>query len=632
MTDDSGSPTTTSAPSPLTSDPSASAPSASRPRPRPRNGRMWRGFVSLGKTSLPALVSGVGIALSLPPWGFWVLAFPSAALLWWCLGARSPRLRTRLWIGWVAGIGVYGPGLYWATTFNVLGGIVLIVVQSLAVGLACGLCGTGRGRILALPGAMVLAEWVRDIWPFGGLPLGGVALGQAAGPLAWAARIGGPFLLTGLVWLAGAGIGSLVTGLYRTAAVPVSARRFPAGWRRLAKHQDVQATPSDLADVARLQRTRLLRQPKLGPVIAGVAGILAVIALGALGAIAPDGGPALRVIRVAAVQGGGERGFRKSEVSPEAVYAAQLAASAELSPASRPALVVWPEDVVSLSGALAGTNAEKTLSHLARELHTTLLVGVTETVSAQTFRNEVVAFGPTGSIVGTYEKVHRVPFGEYVPLRGFFGHFANLEAVPQDAIPGRGTGYMSTPSARVGLMVSYEVFFAVSGRSATRAGAQLLVVPTNTASYSTSQVPTQEIAAAKLQAIEEGRDLIQAAPTGYSAIVDNSGRVLQRSVLGARQVLVADVALRDGATIYERYGDAPILVLAIVAVLLGWLLDLSEPSDADRSPGAAAALANWKHLHDAGVTASTGAGVARPGVASSAADEHPGSGGATDQG
>ena len=58
-------------------------------------------------------------------------------------------------------------------------------------------------------------------------------------------------------------------------------------------------------------------------------------------------------------------------------------------------------------------------------------------------------------------------------------------------------------------MISFEVFFAVSGRSATRAGAQLLVVPTNTASYSTSQVPTQEVAAARLQAIEEGRDLIQ---------------------------------------------------------------------------------------------------------------------------
>ncbi len=267
---------------------------------------------------------------------------------------------------------------------------------------------------------------------------------------------------------------------------------------------------------------------------------------------------------------------------------------------TNPALVVWPEDVVSLPGPLAGTTAEQTLAREARRLRTTLLVGVTETVTSETFRNEVVAFGPSGSIVGTYEKVHRVPFGEYVPFRGFFSHLANLSAVPQDAIPGRGTGYLSTPGARVGLMVSYEVFFAVSGRSATRAGAQLLVVPTNTSSYATSQVPTQEVAAAQLQAIEEGRDLIQAAPTGYSAIIDNSGRVLERSVLGARQVLVAVVALRDGATIYERFGDTPVLVIAALALLLGWLLDVTEPSAADRSPGAAAAIANWRRLRDAG--------------------------------
>jgi apolipoprotein N-acyltransferase len=449
---------------------------------------------------------------------------------------------------------------------------------------------------------MVLAEWLRDIWPFGGLPLGGIALGQVAGPLAFAARIGGPLLLTGLVWLSGAALGTLVTGIYRAAAVRVSVRRLPSGWRKLAQHHDVEADPSDFANLVRSRRTRLLRQPKLGPVLAGTAGIAVVVAFAAIGATAADGGAPLRMVRVAAVQGGGLRGFRKAQVNPQTVYTAQLEANAEIPSGTRPAVIVWPEDAVSLPGLLAGTATEKTLSGLAKGLKTTLLVGVTETVTTQTFRNEVVAFGPTGSIVGTYEKVHRVPFGEYVPFRGFFSHLANLSAVPQDAIPGRGTGYLRTPGAPVGVMISYEVFFAESGRSATRAGAQLLVVPTNTSSYSTSQVPTQEVAASQLQAIEEGRDLIQAAPTGYSAIIDNSGRVLQRSVLGARQVLVGDVALRDGSTIYERYGDMPVLVIAALALILGWLLDMTEPAAVDRSPGAGAAIANWRRLRDAGST------------------------------
>ncbi len=101
-----------------------------------------------------------------------------------------------------------------------------------------------------------------------------------------------------------------------------------------------------------------------------------------------------------------------------------------------------------------------------------------------------------------------------------------------------------------------------------------LVVPTNTSSYSTSQVPTQEVAAARLQAIEEGRDLVQAAPTGYSAIIDNLGRVIRLSGLGDRQVLTATLTLRDGATIYERFGDLPILILGLLCLAAGWLLDL----------------------------------------------------------
>ena len=226
---------------------------------------------------------------------------------------------------------------------------------------------------------------------------------------------------------------------------------------------------------------------------------------------------------------------------------------------------------------LAGKPIEQSLAKIARGLHATLLVGVTETVSETAFRNEVVAFGPTGAVAGSYEKAHRVPFGEYVPFRGFFSHLASLSAVPQDAIPGHSPGFIATPAAPVGLMVSYEVFYADAGRSATRAGAQILIVPTNTSSYSTSQVPTQEVAADRLQAIEEGRDLVQAAPTGYSSVVDNQGHVLQRSVLGAQQVLVASVPLRDGATIYERYGDLPVLVLAVIGLLFGWVLNLTDP-------------------------------------------------------
>jgi apolipoprotein N-acyltransferase len=95
----------------------------------------------------------------------------------------------------------------------------------------------------------------------------------------------------------------------------------------------------------------------------------------------------------------------------------------------------------------------------------------------------------------------------------------------------------------------------------------VLLVPTNAASYSTSQVPTQEVAAARLRAWETGRDTIQAAPTGYSAVIDHNGRVLARSVLGHQQTLTATVQRRTGRTIFVRLGDLPYVVAGLVGLL-----------------------------------------------------------------
>jgi apolipoprotein N-acyltransferase len=257
------------------------------------------------------------------------------------------------------------------------------------------------------------------------------------------------------------------------------------------------------------------------------------------------------------------------------VLAAQMSATAtmeQLDHGTTPRLVLWPEDVVALDTPLSDSPEEASLSDLARTLHTTLVVGVTETVSSTAFRNEVVAFGPDGALVSRFEKVHRVPFGEYVPYRSFFAHLGNLSAVPLDAVPGTGTGLLPTPAAPLGAMISYEIFYADRGRPSVRAGAQLLIVPTNTSSYATSQVPTQEIAAAKVQAVQLGRDLLQAAPTGYSAAVTNRGVLLDRSVLGARQVVFATLARRTGTTVYVRFGDVPVLVLSGLALAGGWLL------------------------------------------------------------
>jgi len=239
---------------------------------------------------------------------------------------------------------------------------------------------------------------------------------------------------------------------------------------------------------------------------------------------------------------------------------------------------------VSLDGPLDGSTEEAALSRLAVSLHATLVVGVTETLSGTAFRNEVVAFGPDGTVVGRYEKVHRVPFGEYVPWRPFFSALGDLSAVPRDAVPGTGTGVLSTPVGPLGAMISYEVFYADRGRTPVRAGAQLLIVPTNTSSYATSQVPTQEIAASRVQAVQQGRDLLQAAPTGYSAWVTHRGVVVTRSVLGVRQVVPAVLHRRTGLTVYVRWGDGPVLVASVLALAGGWWLSIRRRSRRSGTP------------------------------------------------
>ncbi len=484
-----------------------------------------------GRIALPSLAAGALLAFSLPPWGWWPLGLVGAALFYWRL--HDLALRTRIWSGWLTGLGCFAIGLAWARAFNWYGALALVLFEALFFAVAAACTPPDRGRAIAFVGSCTLAEAARLAWPFGGLPLGGVFLGQADGPFLQLARLGGPLLMTAGVYAGGVALATLTTW----AGARAGSRPGPGAFGGLA-------------------------------VAAGL------VALALAGAGAPDGGVAVRTVQAAMVQGGGAFGVSKEEISPASVFGAQLAAMKMVRAHPPPDLVLWPEDVVALDGPLAGSPQAVLLSQLARRLHTTLLVGVTTPVGTTAFRNEVVAWGPHGRIVGVFEKVHRVPFGEYVPDRSLFAHFADLSGVPLDAVAGHGSGLMRTPAAPLGLMVSFEVFYANRSRASVGAGAELLVVPTNTSSYSTSQVPAQEVAAARVQAVQTGRDLVQASPTGYSTAVTQRGVVLARSTLGRRQVLMVPVALRRGLTPYDHWGDLPVVLLAGGALVIGWARQL----------------------------------------------------------
>ena len=472
-----------------------------------------------GSTVALAVIGGLLIALSLPPVGVWPLALAGLGLLGHLLAGRP--VRTRALIGFAAGLGVYGVTLWWITEFNLIGGFVVMAIEAAFLAVAAVATPPGKGRPAAWIGAVAAQEWLRGTFPLGGVPAGGIAIGQAGGPLAPVARVGGALLV---VALAAAG-GVALEGMVHL----VRARRVP--WATV-----------------------------------GAAAVMFTVVVAA--AYAPDGGSG-PVLRVAVVQGGGTRGLRAIHSSAGAVLEAAFAASATIPPPVD--AILWPEDVVALDGPVAGSGVGERIGAVAARFDAPLLAGVTEDVGSGRFRNAQVVWDEHGAIVDRYDKVHRVPFGEYVPGRALVSDLVSLAAVPRDAIAGHGSGLVRTDRGRFGVVISFEVYFSSRARSAIRAGGEVLLGPTNTASYRGTQVTTSEVATARLRAWETGRDVLLAAPTGYSAVIDSRGHVRQRSTLGARQVLVATVHRRTGRTLYVRWGDGATLLVAVALIGGGWL-------------------------------------------------------------
>ncbi len=472
------------------------------------------------------VAAGVLVAAGLPPWGWWPLSILGVAGFVVLLEGRDRWGRLGLAVGVSAGF--LFPGMAWAIEFTVPGYVaaVGIVVALTAVPLFLvppPVLGSGPGRgpgaaptWLALPGALAVVEWVRSVVPFGGVPIATPAQTQIGGPLDDLARVGGPLLLAAAVGVAGVAVAHLVGRSWRPVAVG-----------------------------------------------------LAVVAIAAAGAQVAPQGQIESSFSVAIVQGGGEQGTRADPESARVVYARHVDRTTDVEPGTD--LVLWPENVVKVDVAdVADAPEADDLSELARTLRTTLVVGVTEDVGDDGFRNAAVAWGPDGEIVARYDKQQRVPFGEYIPLRSLIESLADVSAVPRDAIAGTGTPVLETPVGTLGVGISYETFFARITRQAVAAGGEVVVIPTNAASYSTGQMPALELGASRLRAIETGRAVLQAAPTGYSAIIDADGTVTQHSDLTEATVLTGTVERRSGETIYVALGDGPWLAAAVLALVMGW--------------------------------------------------------------
>jgi apolipoprotein N-acyltransferase len=488
---------------------------------------------SLARAAL-SLGAGFLVALSLPPWGFWPLAFAGIVLFEVSLGERPTRGQ-RAARGWLFAAGWLFPGMGWMWFLTAPGYVVAGALFAGLHALAAVCAPTGPWRVIGRPAAHAIVEAIRLVVPFGGVPLATLAIGQASGPLIGVARVGGVVLLSWLVLQIGFALGG------PSPYVPRLARRTGAR--------------------AQWQGT-------------GAIGVVVLVVV--LAAVAPSGTDTGRTMRVTIVQGGGPQGTRAINTDARVVVDRHLEATRTIPPGSAD-LVLWPENVIDVPEFATSPERTEVAAEAAR-IGAPFAVGITEDVPRSEelpvggFLNAQVVVTAEGEVVSRYDKVRRVPFGEYMPLRDLLDALgAPVDQVPRDAIAGTGPAVIELPSGdRLAVVISWEVFFGSRARDGVRNGGELIVNPTNGSSYTGTVLQTQQVASSRLRAVETGRWLAQASPTGFSAFVSDEGEVFDRTSVSERAVFSREVPLRTGRTWFVTLGAAPFWVLLVVTLAGSW--------------------------------------------------------------
>lgn len=461
-----------------------------------------------------ALGSGALVAFSLPPWGWWPLAFIGIAIFARITTSGITRKRTQFLLGTIFAFGWFAPGMCWMWFLTPPGYVIAVILFAAFHGVASVVGSRSMYPLVALPLAHALAETFRFSFPFGGVPLASLAISQSASPLVGIVRIGGPLLLTFCVLQIGFALSQLVVA-------------------PKMKHLAV-----------------------FGAIVA-----LVVCA----GMFAPKGSDTGETRTIAAVQGGGPQGTLAINTNPRDVVERHLAATRAITSTNLD-MVIWPENVIDVADFYDSVERTEIAEQAAR-LNAPFVVGITEDMNARYFTNAQIVVNEDGTLGDRYDKVRRVPFGEFVPLRGLLETLgAPVDRIPRDALAGSDIAQLQVDDTTVGVVISWEVFFSGRANEGVEAGGSLLVNPTNGSSYTGTILQTQQIASSRLRAIENGRWLVQVSPTGFSAFISPTGEVFDRTGVSEQRVLERTINLRSGRTLYSNLGDLPFIVL-MVAVL-----------------------------------------------------------------
>ena len=452
------------------------------------------------------------------------------------------RLRGSFVVGLVFGVAFFFLMLSWV--LNVawyawagLAGGSAVIVAVLAVGQRLLL--RLPGWPVAVAGWWVAAEALRDRWPWGGFPWGRLAMSQASAPTAGWAAVGGAPLLTFLVALTG---GTLAWLILAAIGQDRSARRLAAAvpWRSWRRRR--------------------------------------VAAAGAALPVDPASGRPTAV--VAAVQGNVPHARNLPQLLNDSVVTqnhaqatAKLAAQVRAGQRPEPDIVIWPENSTDLDPFCYPAIYQE-VSGAVSAIGRPILVGE---VLNNPQRNVGQLWLPGRGPTTIYAKRQLVPFGEVIPDRGLLSHITSLPALqPVNFTPGHRTVVFHTGQIRLGDVICYEIGFDGLVRSEVTAGANLLTMQTNDATFEVdgqTGETLQQLAMARIRAIESDRAVVVASTTGVSAIVAPDGRLIthsgtwQQAVLEARVPLITHRTLADTVGAWPEYIIVALTVAALVAAV-----------------------------------------------------------------
>lgn len=503
----------------------------------------------IGRPAALAVLSGALLALSFPKFGHPLVAWPALLPLLLAL-PRVPAgraFRLGYLAGFVAGLGT----LYWTTLVVVQYGSVARPLAMLATTLLC----------MAVALFTAAFTWLVRRWI--------AAVGPAAlllAPVAWVAtEMARSHALYRFAWC--------LLGYSQQENLPLIQI---ASWTAVYGVSFLVAAPSAALAYAVAARSR----NRGGLAVLGAAGLVGLAWLHGTRVLASPlpSGPSVRVGLVQA-------DIRQDEKWDPRRAGSNVEAHVDLTKAAAERgarFVVWPESALPFLFDRSPELAQG-LRDLARSRGLYLLFGnddVEDTSGAPRIWVGAKMLGPDGELALRYHKMRLVPFGEYVPLQPLItlgGRFAaRLVSRAGEFAPGTEFSLGRLDGHAVSVFICYEAIFPDLVRGFRARGAELLVNITNDAWYGTTSAPYQHFAMAVFRAVENGAWLVRAANTGISAVVDSRGRVVERTGLFERTLLVRDVPLMGGETFYSRHGD----VFGWLCVALAALLTL-----APRNPG-----------------------------------------------